>query len=344
MPKKMIVDDSLSQGRTIIAIARDLGYDSEMTEKGPIGLGNITARTPDCVMLANRLMSETKGMQILENLSESKIRVPVVERAADTQDWMTGQIGRNPPVGSSCKRGIMPLTPVQLDTIREIMNISMGRAAGALNQMMVRPIRLSIPAMKFGRKEALFETIRLIGSDLLVSIRLPFRGSCSGSAFLVFPTQHSEKLSALVTGENSNGESMNMFKAATCTEIGHVVINGVMESLRNILQQKILNSVSRSVETSLSAIVEENYLHDAEYILWAEIRLTIEGIDVSGDMLLMLGIQDLELLRNAIDALIGINGLRGEPVQSQGGFSMKNQSRANYHMHGRLRHEYQHCH
>lgn len=199
----------------------------------------------------------------------------------------------------------MQLTPVQLDAIQEMMNIGVGRAAGALNQMVVRPIRLSIPAIKFGRKEELIEELRQIGSDPLASVRLPFHGAFSGSAFLVFPTQHSEKLVALVTGEDGDVESMNMLKEATFTEIGNIVINGVMGSLTNLLQQKIFYSVPSYAETSLSAIFEQNYFHNAEYILWAEARLTIEGFDAAGDILLLFGIQDLELLRNAVDALIG---------------------------------------
>ena len=75
----------------------------------------------------------------------------------------------------------MQLTPEQLDALKELLNIGVGRAAGSLNEMLEKPIRLHIPSIRIGPIEDLRQEIKSDIPGLQASVQLPFRGSFSGS-------------------------------------------------------------------------------------------------------------------------------------------------------------------
>lgn len=125
MPKILIVDDSLLQRRTITAIVQDLGYDSEMAENGLIGLEKIKTQTPDCVIL-DMLMPEMNGVQVLENLKQADIRVPVIVVTADIQEWIKAQCLE---LGAKAFLN----KPVQQDKLAEVLRSVLHPAGATCN-------------------------------------------------------------------------------------------------------------------------------------------------------------------------------------------------------------------
>ena len=134
----------------------------------------------------------------------------------------------------------MHITSDHLDAIQELLNIGVGRAAGSLNQMLEKPIRLHIPFIRFGNKQELYDELPKNVDLPLSSVQLPFKGKFSGSACLLFPTESVGGLVSALTGETEDTDILNSLKEATLTEIGNIVLNGVMGSLGNIFQHKLL--------------------------------------------------------------------------------------------------------
>ena len=198
----------------------------------------------------------------------------------------------------------MQLTPEQLDALKELLNIGVGRAAGSLNEMLEKPIRLHIPSIRIGPIEELRQEIKSDIPGLQASVQLPFRGSFSGSTCLLFPTQSAGSLVTVLTGEYADQDSLNSLKEATLTEIGNIVLNGVMGSLTNVLQQQITYSVPFYEETSIDQLTQRTTSDTPDIVLWAQTRFTIEGYNLSGDILLLMGIQDLGYLLQAVNSLV----------------------------------------
>lgn len=197
----------------------------------------------------------------------------------------------------------MHISPDQLDALQELLNIGVGRAAGSLNQMLDKPIRLHIPFIQLGKLDELSQDIHKIKEDLLSSVQLPFKGIFSGSACLIFPTECAIALVRALIGESEDPVTMDSLREATLTEIGNIVLNGVMGSLANILQHQITYSVPFYQETSLQELLQPALSDSSEIVLWAQTHFTIEEYDLTGDIMLMFGIPDLGLLLNAISQL-----------------------------------------
>lgn len=197
----------------------------------------------------------------------------------------------------------MHISPDHLDALQELLNIGVGRAAGSLNQMLEKPIRLHIPSIQLGKLDELSQDIQLNKEDTLSSVQLPFKGPFTGSACLLFPTESAAALVMALTGETEDSDTMDSLREATLTEIGNIVLNGVMGSLANILQHQITYSVPFYQETSLRGLLKPAPSDLSEMVLWAQTHFTIEEYDLTGDIMLMFGIPDLGLLINAIGQL-----------------------------------------
>ena len=195
----------------------------------------------------------------------------------------------------------MYLTPEQQDALQELLNIGVGRAGGSLNQMLEKPIRLHIPHIQLGKIEELSLEVQKMKDTTLSSVQLPFKGTFSGSSCLIFPTDSAKVLVIALTGESEDPDTMDSLREATLTEIGNIVLNGVMGSLANVLNHQIIYSVPFYQESSLQGILQPTSSADSsEILLWAQTQFTIEEYDLTGDIMLMFGVPDLGLLINAI--------------------------------------------
>ncbi len=194
----------------------------------------------------------------------------------------------------------MQINAEQLDALQELLNIGVGRAAGSLNQMLEKPIRLHIPFLQLGKMEELSQEVQKMKDTTLSSVQLPFKGTFSGSSCLLFPTDSAKALVIALTGEPDDPDTMDSLRESTLTEIGNIVLNGVMGSLANILNHQIIYSVPYYQETSIQGLLQPTPSDSSEVILWARTQFTIEEYDLTGDILLMFGIPDLGLLINAV--------------------------------------------
>ncbi len=198
----------------------------------------------------------------------------------------------------------MYITPDQLDALQELLNIGVGRAAGSLNQMLEKPIRLHIPAIQLGKMEELSQEVQGTKDTTLSSVQLPFKGTFSGSSCLLFPTESATALVVALTGEENDPDTMDSLRESTLTEIGNIVLNGVMGSLANVLNHRITYSVPYYQETSIQGLVKPNSTEDCEMILWAQTQFTIEEYNLTGDIMLMFGVPDLGLLVSAVNEYV----------------------------------------
>ncbi len=197
----------------------------------------------------------------------------------------------------------MHISPEELDALQELLNIGVGRAAGSLNQMLEKPIRLHIPHIQIGQMEELSQEVQKMKDTTLSSVQLPFKGTFSGASCLLFPTESATALVLALTGESEDPDTMDSLREATLTEIGNIVLNGVMGSLANILNHKITYSVPFYEETTIQGLIQSPTTDTEEMILWAQTHFTIEEYDLTGDIMLMFGIPDLDRLINAVSEI-----------------------------------------
>ncbi|MCG8362236.1 MAG: chemotaxis protein CheC [Pseudanabaenales cyanobacterium] len=196
----------------------------------------------------------------------------------------------------------MELTADQLDALKELINVGVGQAAGMLNEMIEFRIRLQVPIVRLLTPlELQTELSGRLGPDQLASVQLAFSGSFGGTAQLVFPTESAANLVAILTGEEPESPDLDSLKIGTLTEVGNIVINGVMGCISNMLTQPLHYSVPVYLEEDikhLASLKEE--VNSNITVLLAQASFDVEELQITGDIVLFFGVGSFDALLDAI--------------------------------------------
>lgn len=193
----------------------------------------------------------------------------------------------------------------QLDVIKELINIGVGRAASALNQMVDSRIHLQVPEVRILTTEEFLAELALLGRQRLSAVRMRFTGSFSGSAALLFPPSSAANLVATLAGDDPDSTDLDSIRAGTLAEVGNILINNVMGSISNFLDQRLTFSLPVYLEDNLETLCRTGGNEEGrQTILMARTHFRIEQLQVEGDIHLRFDWGSFDRVLANIDALI----------------------------------------
>jgi chemotaxis protein CheC len=209
-------------------------------------------------------------------------------------------------------------TEKQLEALKEIINIGVGRSAGVLNTMLNSHITLSVPYLKLLDPKSLRGEMAKYHEGIVATVQMGFSGSLVGNACLCFPKKSASKLVASLVGEDFESSDADSVQTGTLNEIGNIVLNGVIGSISNTLKLSLNYKIPVYMEGSVESIIDsiEEYVENPIdsgadrsdlAILLARTRFTIEALATEGDIILFFEVGSFEALISAVDG-IGIDG------------------------------------
>jgi len=193
----------------------------------------------------------------------------------------------------------MELTEDHLDAIKEFINIGVGKAANILNELLDAHISLDVPDLEIVPSA---EVVNLVPyyNEVLSTIQLEFKGNFSGSAALVFPPKSASNLVAALTGEEVGSSDLDMLRAETLTEVGNILINGVMGSISNMLENRLDFIPPRYSEDSLESILSINK-DISENVLLIKTRFAVSDHKIEGNIILFFKVGSFDTLIESIE-------------------------------------------
>lgn len=194
----------------------------------------------------------------------------------------------------------MILTEQQTDALQELLNIGVGRAASMLQDMIQSRIRLQVPFVKLVTTEEFENGEEDFGSNMKATVELGFTGPFSGTAALLFPTDSASKLVAAITGEEVDSDNLDAVTSGTLTEVGNIVMNGVMGSISNVISKHFDYAIPNYVEGTLESFLASKGANGDTRILLARARFAIADHQIEGDIMLIFDGGSLEALLEAI--------------------------------------------
>lgn len=200
----------------------------------------------------------------------------------------------------------MKITPLQLDAFKELVNIGVGRAAAALNEMLESPIILEVPEVSMISFEDLNSQAGDDSTDPERSfscVQLGFHGSFSGMAALVFPPDSAAKLVASLTGEEPETPGLNGVMAGTLSEVGNIVINCVIGTIGNIIDKPFDFTLPNFVQGRLQDLVGMVPGVIPKRILLVRTHFAVQDKHVEGNILLVFEAASFDVLLMAIDKM-----------------------------------------
>lgn len=198
----------------------------------------------------------------------------------------------------------MSPSAMQLDALRELINIGIGRAASILSTMTSEPLQLTVPEVFIVPSNEISSRLGDMGEQPVADVRQTFRGALSGSADLLFPSESAAALANAVAGDLGGDLDLDELRVEILSEVGNVVINGVMGSLTNILDSPVDFDIPSYREESPKSMFQHASQTEGHSCVLMNARFSIQGIEISGDILLIFDVESQSNLWLGIDHLL----------------------------------------
>lgn len=191
----------------------------------------------------------------------------------------------------------------QFDALKEIVNIGVGRAAAALNEMLDAHIELKVPTLCFFNPRNTEEIPPHLRVAQLSCVQMGFSGKFQGTSALVFPPESAAKLVTALTGQQAGAPGMNAVMAGTLNEVGNILLNGVMGTIANILEKPFEYTFPSYLEGSLEQLLASPEIARETLALMVQTNFAVREMQIEGNVFLFLELKAFETLIRMLNEL-----------------------------------------
>lgn len=195
----------------------------------------------------------------------------------------------------------LEISEMQLDTIRELMNVGVNESTNILSHLLNTEIELNVPEVKIISADTLLSQLEELGSMNLTAVNLKFQNGFSGTSQLVFSQDSAQKLVSIFTKEVLGSEDINEISSGALIEIGNIVLNAVLAEFSNFLKHEFEFFVPDFYENYESDFYSKIYKYSDDVILLGKTLFTIEEYQISGDIVLFMKIASFKEFISIID-------------------------------------------
>lgn len=191
----------------------------------------------------------------------------------------------------------MELSASQKDTLAELINIGYARAAGALSDLTGHRISLAVPEVAIHEIEKISPLLHEVVEGEITSVNQFFGGTLTGNAILLLDKAAALLLNRLLT-DRPDAVSLDQSAREVIVEVGNIVLNACLGVFGNLLQVQISFSVPQLQVDDVEHILRSIRIQDQSfrYALMIHTRFHLRASDVSGYLVIILGVTSLERL------------------------------------------------
>jgi len=190
-----------------------------------------------------------------------------------------------------------------IDAVREILNIGIGRAAGMLNRITRSHITLTVPDVEIISPKEFTERKKSQDKESLATVRLEFKGEFSGTTAVLFPPESAANLVMAITGEETGTPELDSIRIETLKEVGNIIINGVMGSVGNIIKSPLKYEIPAYNEESITNLITDSGILEEDGIILAMTKFSVADLDVQGTIVMVLETGSMDILLEKINSI-----------------------------------------
>ncbi|HXY39673.1 MAG TPA: response regulator [Vicinamibacteria bacterium] len=315
MARVLVVDDARVARAVLREVLEGAGHEVIEAAGAEAGLQAAVEQHPDCIT-ADLLMPGLDGLALIDTLRARGVHAPVLVVTADIQKSTHEECLRRgaaavlgkPVSAAQLLQAVLDavagrprpharrLEEAELDALQEAINIGVGRAAAALNELVQHPVTLVPPRVELLDVDDLPRVFGPLGKTAVSSVEMAFHGALEGGAFLIFPQPSASRLVAGLTGEDALDEDLDSLRSGTLTEIGNVLINSVLGTLGNLLERPLRYSSPVYEEGPALALVTTEVHARQPLLLLVRTGFRIRETEIEGSPLLLFELRSYDEL------------------------------------------------
>lgn len=201
------------------------------------------------------------------------------------------------------------LTEMQIDTIKELMNVGVNESTNILSSMLSVDVELDVPDVKIVNTKDLLSELDSLGPGELSAVNMEFRNSFSGISQIVFSQESANKLVQVFSTEVLHIEEFDEIKAGALVEIGNIILNAVLAEFSNFFKHEFEFFVPEYFENYKHDFFDKIDKYVDDVVLIGTAIFSIEKYKISGDIVLYFNIKSFNYFISLIDTYIESLGL-----------------------------------
>lgn len=197
------------------------------------------------------------------------------------------------------------LSELQLDSLTELVNLGVSKAAYSLREMVGAQVHLSVPTVTLVTRAEAIGILSARETNNLVAVHQVFEGEITGRALLIFPETKSLELVRAIIGGDLPLEDIIELEQEALAETGNVLLNSCLATIANMLQRSLklsLPEVLRGNATAFFSLAPPPVAGDVVMFLY--INFAVRERDISGYIAMIMDLPSLTALTHLLDEFI----------------------------------------
>lgn len=151
---------------------------------------------------------------------------------------------------------------MELDALKEIINIGGGHAATSLSQLIDKPVHMTVPVIEMMEYADVYEQI-MPEETVIKAIIIKMMGDAEGVFLFTVDQQVSENIVAMMLPENTPySEAM---ANSALQELVNILVNSFLNAVMKLMDANLITSVPIIIEDMFGAIMSSVYLEQSQY-------------------------------------------------------------------------------
>lgn len=198
---------------------------------------------------------------------------------------------------------MIDLSELEHDTISELINIGVGRAAASLSEMVDQPVELTVPTITFVER---FSDSNLTSSpeEVVSAVSQTFDGPFKGEAMLVFPEKRSLELVRRLLKVDVPLDTLTDLEQEALMEVGNIILNACLGSISNVLGEPINCSMpsfrKRESRSLLDVDQAELNAGSMPVLMILHVQFMLRHNDIDGYVLFVMDLDSIQMLRELV--------------------------------------------
>lgn len=197
----------------------------------------------------------------------------------------------------------MILDEFELDSMAELFNVGLHRAAASLSEITGQRILVDMPRLVVCPIDEIEQRLAdLVGGEI-ATVHQMFGGAVAGDAVLLIEHDKAAMLANLMTsGEAAAGGRLDQSGREVLAEIGNVVLGACLSGFGDMLQMPVSFSVPRIHIESLRSILGSLRVEagEAQFAVIVATQFRLSELAVDGYMVVVIGAKSLSRITQAL--------------------------------------------
>lgn len=155
------------------------------------------------------------------------------------------------------------LTDLQIDALREVVNIGAGNAASALSQLIQKRIDMAVPQVDILPIE---KVVSKIGGEeqKIVAVVLRIFGDAPGNVVFLLTMESSYRLIKMLTGQEA-GDEFSEFQMSALQEVGNILTGAYINAIIKLTGMMMLSSIPAISIDMLLSLMTSVFMESEQY-------------------------------------------------------------------------------